>query len=268
MVLEEFHHVTLSIGGNLTHRHIGNALHAAYLTSLHGTTFAAGDQPPGAKPLPEPPEKDDGHGGEEHGEPEHGAEEEPEGKHFGQGWHLPGADWHLAVKVGRPPPGMEIPPHDHAEKALKAKMRELAKAREMEADAMRKAQQMLEAEGRGPPGGLDKMPMRTPSEIAQQLQQSGDYGNGLPYIIDNPPVEPFKKPLPAHALPTKTVALGASKSVEFIECWTGQTRVRCPWDPPPPRRCDSAMPISALMLAYRRRDRRKSCRQHQGKQFL
>lgn len=257
MVVEQIHHLTLSFGGNLTHRHIGNALHKTYLTAFEGRV-----------PLPEPPEKEGGDNEEKNEDGDNEEEEAGEGQHFGQGWHLPNADWELSIKVGKPPPGMQIPPHDHAEAMIRSKMEELSKQREMEADAMRKAQLDLERQGRGHPGGLENMNIPSPGDIAQQLMQSGDYGNGLPYHLENPPVEPFKKKLPAHALPTKVVAMGQGHSYEFIECWTGTTRVRCPWDPPPPRRCDSAMPIAAMIFADWRHCRRRTYGPNQGVEFL
>eukprot|EP00438_Fugacium_kawagutii_P018825 Skav221695 [mRNA] locus=scaffold1494:359289:359984:+ [translate_table: standard] len=66
----------------------------------------------------------------------------------------------------------------------------------------------------------------TPAEIAHQLMQSGDYGNGPPYPIEGTPPPPWRRNglegTDNVTIQTDHTVIGKGKSVELIRCFDGK----------------------------------------------
>lgn len=66
----------------------------------------------------------------------------------------------------------------------------------------------------------------TPAEIAHQLMQSGDYGNGPPYPIEGVPPPPWRRQglegTDNVTVQTDHSVIGKGKSVEVIRCFDGK----------------------------------------------
>ncbi|CAJ1456319.1 unnamed protein product, partial [Effrenium voratum] len=94
----------------------------------------------------------------------------------------------------------------------------------MEKELLASRRQYYEA-GRGSELPSDER-VPTPAEIAHQLMQSGDYGNGPPYPIEGMPAESWKRQGlegtgNVHVETDHTV-IGKGKSVEVIRCFDGK----------------------------------------------
>lgn len=143
----------------------------------------------------------------------------------------PNADWQVVVGVQRLPEREAGPTSIEPLDTLRAKLHE----RDLQAGADLAAQRQLLAEDRkhsfeNGEDVLDEQRPVTNGQVAHQLMQSGDYGDGPPFPLERPEAPAWRKRGPETATEFKKVdrkVIDQGTSVDFIRCFEGDRERPC-----------------------------------------